>query len=713
MDNNFFNRKNPLILVVDDELVGRIYIEQALKTEGYDVVAVNNGQQAVAKVNELLPCMIIMDVMMPVMNGYESCAAIRADEGQLKVPIIMLTGLDDIESVEQSFAAGATDFIVKPVNLAIFKQRVRHGLKTRETDIELYKQQLRQSQAYKIAKMGYWDWDVSSDQMYWSDELYTMFSMSADEFVDNRAALRARTTADDFKKIESVCEASLKYGHSYSIEHQIMRSDAQLQVVHQHAELIKDDDGKVIRMLGIVQDITERHLAEEKIYHQLYYDNLTDLPNRIFFNKCLDSALEMPDRKADGVAILLINLDRFKNINDSYGQKVGDRFLISMANKLNQVTRTTDTLTRLGADEFALIIEGMTSLEGVEVVAKKLLAALSSIHNIDGNELIISGSIGISLSSSENCDKETLIQQADLAMNQVKEIGGSQYLFFDEEMRSDAYQALIIEKELRHAIERDELVLFYQPKVCVKTGKINGMEALIRWQHPEKGLISPFVFIPVAEETGLILPIGKWVFEEACRQTKIWHKQGYENLIVSINASAKQLCLHSFYSDVCNTIEAIGIDPYCVDLEVTESCTMNNVDRTISLLKKFREMGILISLDDFGTGYSSLSLINQLPLDTLKIDIAFIRDINEKGENGELAKLIVAMAKSLQLKTVAEGVELQHHLDFIANEGCDEYQGYFFSQPLSAGEFEELLAVNMKQTDNIKGFKKMCKQALV
>ncbi len=697
MKNALFKKEKPLIMVVDDELVGRIYIESALKSEGYETITVENGQQAVTMAKELSLSMIIMDVLMPVMDGYEACIAIRAQEEQLKTPIIMLTGLEDIESVEKSFSAGATDFIVKPVNLAIFQQRVRHGLNTRETDIELYKQHLRQSHAYKVAKMGYWDWDVETGEIYWSDEVYSMFSISPKKFDNNRDALRALTTADDYNKIKSSCMASLEKGIPYSIEHQIKQPDKQFQVVHQHAELIRDDAGKIIRMLGIVQDITESYLSKEKIHHQLYYDNLTDLPNRTLFNERLDSILKKPERITDGLTILLINLDRFKNINDSYGQELGDKFLISIANKLKNKARSTDTLTRLGADEFALIIEGAISHKGIEKVANKLLTVLSSTHRIDGYELISTGSIGIAVSSPENYDKKTLIQQAGLAIHHVKEIGGNQFCFFDKKMNSGAYQALIIEKELRHALERNELAVFFQPKVCVDTGKINGMEALIRWQHPEKGLISPFEFIPIAEKTGLIIPIGKWIFKEACQQTKIWHQQGYGDLIVSINVSAKQFYQHDFFTDICNTIEAIGIDPHCVDLEVTESCTMNDLKSTISLLSRFREMGIRISLDDFGTGFSSLSILKQLPLDTLKIDIAFIRDINDKGENGELAKLIIAMAKTLELKTVAEGVELQHHLDFIANEDCDEYQGYFFSQPLPVNEFTELLTLNNKK----------------
>jgi EAL domain-containing protein (putative c-di-GMP-specific phosphodiesterase class I) len=281
-------------------------------------------------------------------------------------------------------------------------------------------------------------------------------------------------------------------------------------------------------------------------------------------------------------------------------------------------------------------------------------------------------------------------------------------------MISGAYNALIVEKELRQALERDELVLFYQPKVCVITGKIKGMEALIRWQHPEKGFISPFHFIPIAEETGLIIQIGKWVFEQACRQTKLWHKQGYDNLIVSINVSAKQFHQQDFENDIVEIIEMTGVDPHRVDLEVTESCTMNNIDKAISILKRFREMGVLISLDDFGTGFSSLSLLNQLPLDTLKVDIAFIRDIDEKGENGELAKLIIAMAKSLGLKTVSEGIESQHHLDFIKKNGGEEYQGFLFSKPVSAIEFEKILAKNNNQdkpSDAIRAFQAIIKSS--
>lgn len=694
MNDLVSSRKTPLLLVVDDELVGRIYIEKALQSEGYDVITAENGQQAFDMVKKYSPNMVIMDVMMPVMDGYQSCVAIRAEEKQLKVPILMLTGLDDIESVEKSFDSGATDFIVKPVNLAIFKQRVRHGLKMWQSDLEIYQQHIRQTHAYKIAKMGYWEWEIETNQLYFSDEVYIMMALRREDFSDARDALRARTSADDFEKIKLASEATIKQGVPYSLNHHVIRPDNQVQVIHHHAELVKNEQGQVVKLSGVAQDITESYLAEEKIRHQLYYDSLTELPNRTMFQDQLETVLKTSSRIMDGLTILFINLDRFKNINDSYGHDVGDKFLIMIANKLNQITRSNDLIARVGVDEFALILEGISSNAGIDNVARKVLAVFSGTHNIDDYELMITASIGIACSSPNNCDKEELIQQADLAMQHVKKVGGNQFCFYSKQMISGAYHALIVEKELRQAIERDELILFYQPKVCISTGKIKGMEALIRWQHPEKGLISPFDFIPIAEETGLIIQIGKWVFEEACRQTRLWHQQGYEHLTVSINVSAKQFHQQDFVDGILDTITMTGIAPYRIDLEITESCTMNNIEKTIRILKQFREMGIQISLDDFGTGFSSLSLLNQLPLDTLKVDIAFIKDINERGENGELAKLIITMAKTLGLKTVSEGVEAQHHIDFIQRNGGDEYQGFLFSKPVSAIEFEKILVSN-------------------
>ncbi len=695
-------RKTPLILVVDDELIGRLYTKKALQSEGYDVITAENGQKAVTSVAEYSPNMIVMDVIMPVMDGYQASIAIREQEHKFKIPILMLTGLEDTESVEKAFDSGATDFIVKPINLPIFKQRVRNGLKTFNTSLELYKNQLRQSQAHRMARIGYWDWDVEKDYQYWSEEVYELVGVDSYKFENNSAAFLEMVHPDDCEKVKQAVLFSLKHNIPFDVEHRIDHPDKKLQVVHQHAELIINAEGKVSHMLGVVQDITEQHIAQEKIHHQAYYDNLTNLPNRTLFKDRLAHALAIPGHTQEEIAVLVVNLDRFKNINDSLGLEVGDKFLQSVTESLRNVTQKANTLARLGGDEFSLILEGVTSKDDVIGIAQELLEILSNPHIVNDHELISTGSIGIaisSMSSEDENEKEDLIKQADLAMNRAKETGGNQFCFYNEEMKSEALQSLVLEKDLRGALGNNELEIYYQPKVCVETGIIKGMEALIRWNHPERGLVPPFEFIPIAEKTGLIIPIGRWVLEEACKQTMQWHMKGYDNLKISVNVSVKQFNHQIFIDEVCSALEGSGIDSKHVDLEITESCTMNNIDTSIHLLETIKNMGISISMDDFGTGFSSLSYLNQLPLTTLKIDRAFIKDIDANGKNGELAKLIITVAKSLQLNVVAEGVETSDHLNFLRTNGCDEYQGFYLSPPVPAKQFEELL-INNNQEQN-------------
>ncbi len=700
--NSNFHRSEPLLLVVDDELVSRLYIEKALINQGYDVITAENGVEALEMIKKHSPNMVIMDVIMPIMDGYATCSAIREQEGQFNIPILMLTALDDIESVEKSFDAGATDFVIKPVNLPIFNQRVRYGLKTRETDIQLQTNQYRLAQAHKVAQLGYWDWDIEAEHLYWSDEVYHIFSIPLSNHSINYEKFLAKVHPDDKEKVNFAINQSLRYGDPFSIEHQVIQPNDELQVIHQHAELIKNKEGKVIRMLGIAQDITERYLTQEKIRHLAYYDSLTDLPNRTLFHDRLNHAIELANRGEDEIAVFLIDLDRFKFINDSLGHDIGDIFLQSVADRLAKTTRAADTMARLGGDEFALVIEGVKSEQGVLEVAKKLLEALAGTHFIQDNELTSSGSIGVTISTPETRNKEVLIKQADLAMYKSKGDGGNKFSFFNKDMKSRAHQLLIIENELRKALDKDELKVFYQPKICVKTGRIKGVESLIRWQHPEKGLVPPTDFVPIAEETGLIIPMGKWILEQACQQAHYWHQQGHSDLIVSINVSPKQFHYKGFIEDVKNAVKNSNISPHLVELEVTESCTIADIDKTISLLNTFRKLGIRISMDDFGTGFSSLSYLNQLPLDTLKIDRAFIKDINANGENGELTMLIIAMAKSLDLSVVAEGVEKEEQLSFLQDNNCDEYQGFLASAPIVAHQFEKLL--NNGITTNFNSF---------
>ncbi len=689
MNSYISERDKPLILVVDDELVGRLYIEKALQREGYDVVLAENGQQAIEVVAEQEPDMVIMDVMMPLMGGYEACRVIRKGENEIHIPILMLTGLDDVESVEESFSAGATDFVVKPVNLPIFKQRVGYGITAYKADVVLHKQKQRLRQAQIIARMGYWDWDIESNATYWSDEVYKILSVPVDENKCSYYAFLEKIHPDDRENVKQAVKNSLKNGTPYSVEHRVTRGDGELQVVSQHAELVKDSSGKVIRMSGIIQDVTEKYLAQEKLHYLAYYDSLTKLPNRVMFRDRLGQALA----SSREVALLVVDLDRFKNINDSLGHDIGDEFLVVIARELEEAVGASGLLGRLGGSKFSFLLKNGEIDTAIEC-ANEILNTLSKAFDIKGHELICTGSIGITISSADSREIEVLIRQADQAMYEAKSNGGNSCVLYNARMQSRAYKMLTIERELRKAVLADELVLYYQPKCSVESGKIKGMEALIRWRHPEKGLVPPNDFIFVAEETGLIVPIGKWVLEEACKQIAKWHQQGFNELTVSVNVSVRQFHHKNFFDEVMEAVKMAGIVPRYLDLEITESCTMNDFKKAAILLERFREKGISISMDDFGTGFSSLSFLQKLPLDTLKVDRAFIKDIGANGANGELAKLIIAVAKELKLSVVAEGIETQEHMDFLKECGCDEFQGYLMSPPVPSEQFEALLINN-------------------
>ncbi len=685
----------PLILVVDDDPVIRMYLKTVLLQEGYDVETADDGEAALQLYQSLAPDLLILDVMMPKMTGIDVCESIKKQDGATSTPILMLTAKDDVESIEQSFSVGATDFIIKPVNLPIFKQRVRHALIERDKSLELLQNQSRLKHAHKVAKLGYWDWNIKSDNFYWSDEVYTIFSVSKDSFDNTYESFMARIHPDDVEKVERALNESLQFGTVFNIDHRLRHPEDKLLVVHEHAEVINDDSGKAIRMMGVAQDITERHIAQQTITHQAYYDNLTDLPNRMLFHDRLGHAMDILTRQPGELAIFFIDFDRFKNINDTLGHLIGDAFLRSVAERMSTVLRKTETLARLGGDEFAVIAENINSREDACKIAAKLVEELARPHILEGNELVSTASIGVTMSPLNGSDVDELIQQADQAMYYAKERGGNQYCFYTSEIRLRSLQSLLLENELRKALDNSELRVYYQPKVDIKTDTIVGMEALVRWQHPERGLVPPFDFIPIAEETGIIVRIGRWVLEEACQKTAEWHRMGYAQLSVSVNVSPMQFRQKTFVSIVKSVLKGSGLEPRCLELEVTESCMMHNIDETIQILNDVRALGVRVSIDDFGTGYSSLSYLDKMPIDTLKIDRAFIKDINARGENGELAKLIIAMAKSLDLHVVSEGVETEDHLRFLEKFGSDEYQGFLASPPLPGEEFESLLTMGI------------------
>ncbi len=444
-------------------------------------------------------------------------------------------------------------------------------------------------------------------------------------------------------------------------------------------------------------ELAEVKQVAETIWQQVYYDPLTGLPNRMLFEDRLTLELAHARRDKQGLAVMFLDLDHFKLINDTLGHSVGDQLLQDVAHRLKDTLRGTDTIARMGGDEFALLLTRVTHAENVARVAQKIFHVFKPPFNFGGHDFHITPSIGITLYPTDGEDPQTLLKNADTALYRAKEQGRNVYQFYTPAMNAKTLERLVLENNLRRALERKEFVIYYQPRVKINTKQIIGMEALVRWQHPEQGLISPVKFIPLAEETGLIMPLGEWVLRTACAQTKAWQEAGFPPLRVGVNLSARQFQQPNLVERVAQVLKETGLHPHYLELEITESAAMQNAEYTLPVLYHLKEMGIHISIDDFGTGYSSLSYLKKFPFHTLKLDQSFIRDLATDPNDAMIAKVVITLAHGLKLEVVAEGVETQEQLDFLKQLQGDEVQGYLFSKPLPAKEFEELLRQEMKR----------------
>ncbi|MDO9386980.1 MAG: PAS domain S-box protein [Thiobacillus sp.] len=454
---------------------------------------------------------------------------------------------------------------------------------------------------------------------------------------------------------------------------------------------VRDESGKVTHFVGIQNDITERKTHETRLEYQANYDTLTGLANRNLFQDRLSQALISARRIGRSLAVLFIDLDNFKNINDSLGHDAGDALLTQVAARLAGSVREGDTVSRQGGDEFVLVLSEIREDDDVPIVMQKILKAMSAPFDINGRALRITCSIGIASYPKDGEDRQTLLKNADAAMYRAKELGRNNAQYYSTEMNVRAMERLVLENGLHHALERDEFLLHYQPQVDLRSGEIAGMEALVRWRHPELGLVSPAMFIPVAEDSGLIVALGEWVLRTACAQNKALQLAGLKPISVAVNLSARQFRQPDLVERVAAILGETGLDPACLELELTESLVMQNVEETISTLGKLKAMGIKLSIDDFGTGYSSLSYLKRFPIDTLKIDQSFVRDITTDPDDAAIAKSIISMAHDMQLRVIAEGVETEAQKSFLQQRHCDEMQGYLFSRPVPAAEFETLL----------------------
>lgn len=692
LNNNLLmaERKTPLLLVVDDDVVIRSMLMKSLQKQGFNAIEAPNGSQGVELFRQHRPDMVLLDVLMPVMNGFETCQVLRELDPERTVPIIMLTGLDDVVSVDKAFDAGATDFITKPINWSLFSQRVRYALRSREMDFELRKSRHRVDHALKVAMLGYWDWDLQTDEFTIPLGVLDMLGIDRSQRLRLEDLINYIPDEDRDRVVYAFTDARER-GTRFIIEHRMRGVDNKERYVYQQSEVIMGEDGKPRYVLGTIQDITALKRAEDMILHQAYHDLLTDLPNQTLFKERLTHAIKVAEHSGHQVAVVIIDIDRFQLINESLGHDIGNELLVAFAGFLRGVVLEGDTVARISGNEFSILLESPSSTDEITNILDKLNQLLKeNTFDLAGQKVIVSLSMGVALYPNDDIDASNLIQCANAAMRKAKALGGSQEHFYTNDMNRRVDDRLRMENDLRDAIENGDLELFYQPQVEATTRKIIASEALVRWRHKEYGLVPPIRFIPLAEETGLIQPLGQYVIEHAIKQTKQWNQQGHD-LSVGINLSVRQFMQENLVDQIKTLIDKYQIDPGNIDLEITETIVMQDAGNSINKMFQLKELGVKLSMDDFGTGYSSLSYLHQFPLDILKIDRSFVKDIMGNKGDGAIARAVIAMAHSMNLKVVAEGVETEEQFEFLKAHDCEVIQGYLISRPVPPQEFELLL----------------------
>ncbi|MGB5217051.1 MAG: EAL domain-containing protein, partial [Smithella sp.] len=571
-----------------------------------------------------------------------------------------------------------------------FRGIVRDRTKHKQNEEALRRSEEKYRSILENIEEAYFEVDLAGNFTFFNDSLCRITGCSTEEliganyaqFSDKENSEKVFTT---FHKVYTTAQPTEGF------DWLIFGKDGTKRFIEASVSIKKNSTGRPSGFKGVIRDITERKRIEQKLNHMATHDALTGLPNRIMFSQLLNQAIQTAKRNKKNLAVFFIDLDRFKIINDTLGHDAGDQLLREIAKRFKEVLRSSDVVGRLGGDEFVILIEDFNHYRLMKNVAQKILSAAMKPVMIIGEECRITASIGISVYPSDGQDEQSLMKNADIAMYSAKEEGKNNYQFYSKDIKSQSNERMLIEINLRRALERNELYLDYQARLDFKTNTITGVEALLRWNNEYLGAVTPTQFIPVAEETGLIVPIGRWVLKTACLQNVVWKSQGLPPVCMSVNLSLRQLMDDGLLGDIKSALDESGMDPRLLELEITESMVMHNPTALITLLCKIKDMGVRLARDDFGTGYSSLAQIKRFPIDTIKVDRSFIRNLTENSEDKAMTEAIITMGKSLSLTVVAEGVETLAQKEFLQDHVCDEMQGFYFSKPVQAEEFAELL----------------------
>ncbi|HOB95615.1 MAG TPA: EAL domain-containing protein [Aquabacterium sp.] len=707
--------ERPKVLLVDDDDLALMLTAEALRGRGFEITEAGSGEQALAMLSDWTPDIIVLDAMMPGLDGFDTCHALRESPGFENMPVLMLTGLDDEASINRAYQVGATDFFVKSTQWSLLAGRLRHVLRSARTRQELERSKSKLARAQDLARMGSFDWRRPSGAslhptggLTLAPEALRVFGYAPLDRVSLRRLVRM-VPLPERRGMTRVLAEVQGQNTVLAIDVPVSLPDGRMRIVHIEAEPEFNEHGHCAGYTGIVQDVTDRRIAEDRIRHLANFDALTGLPNRRQLIWRTERALDHARRLGHQAALLLIDLDRFKVINDTLGHAAGDELLVEVAARLrgcvrhsDQVMdgaldaasarshRTLEAVGRLGGDEFVALLPEVADETDAERVSGRILDVMREPVFVGGQECFVTASVGIALFPRDGTSVADLMRNSDVAMYSVKNAGRNDSAVYSPMLAGRGREKLELESALHKAIERKELVLHYQPKIDVRSARMVGVEALMRWQRGNS-LVPPGDFIPLAEETGLIVPLSEWALREAARQAKLWQRSiGFTDSI-AVNLPNRMFERSDLVEHIHQCVTTYNVSHRCIQLEITETDLMKDLQKVIPSLHRLNEIGVEVSIDDFGTGYSSLAYLTTLPIAELKIDRGFVRDLGITPQSGAVVTAIIALSRSLGLRVIAEGVETLRQQEELHRLGCSVMQGFLFSKPIPPEELERWL----------------------
>jgi predicted signal transduction protein with EAL and GGDEF domain/FixJ family two-component response regulator len=695
----------PRVLLVDDDEVNLLLTSNALRAHGFAVDEASSGEQALRMLGADPPDMVVLDALMPGLDGFQTCRRLRSLGGCESLPVLMLTGLDDEASITRAYEAGATDFFVKSTQWSLLEGRLRYLLRASRTRVELERSKARLARAQDLARMGSFDWRRGHGSPVFSVEGLRVFGLGPHDTLGFRALLRM-LLPDDRGGLLQILHDVMRHSTVLATDVPATLRDGKQRIVHVEAEPEFNESGTLVGYSGIVQDVTDRRQAEDRIRHLANFDVLTGLPNRRQLIWRAERALEHGKRLNHQVALLLIDLDRFKIINDTLGHGAGDELLMEVARRLRSCVRHSEQVTeasieslgsrshrsleavgRYGGDEFVALLPEVADERDAERVAARVLDMMREPIFVGGQECFVTASVGIALYPRDGASVADLLRNSDVAMYSVKSGGRNSASMYRPALAGKGREKLELESALHKALDREELVLHYQPKVDVRSAKMVGAEALMRWRR-DGVLVPPMDFIQIAEETGLIVPFSEWAINEAARQARLWRENFGFSDSIAVNLPIRMFERTDLVENIHRAVTKYGVPHHSIELEITETGVMKDVENVIPSLHRLNEIGVEISIDDFGTGYSSLAYLTTLPISELKIDRGFVRDLGMTPQSSAVVTAIIALARALGLRVIAEGVETLRQMEVLHRLGCSVMQGYLFSKPQPAEEIE-------------------------